>query len=67
MFGDGNLALHINTIVTKPDDLGSVTGTDLVEEHSEPTPIETFIINICVWFIEISCLTDIFLCQGNKL
>ena len=60
MFGDGNLALHINTIVTKPGDLGSVTGTHLVEEQNGPTPIETFTINICGWLIEISCLMDIF-------
>lgn len=39
MFGVGNMALHMNTLVTKPDDIGSVTGTHPVEEQNEPIPI----------------------------
>lgn len=54
------MALHVNTLLTKPDDIGLVTGTQLVEEPNEPTPIGAFIINICGWFIEISFLIDNF-------
>lgn len=60
------MALHINTLLIKPDDIGLVTGTQLVEEPNEPTPIGAFIINICGWFIEISFLIDNFLYQRNK-
>lgn len=61
------MALHINTLLTKPDDIGLVTGPQLVEEPNEPTPIGAFIIDICGWFIEISFLIDNFYIKETNL